>query len=140
MISQTDALTALQVQVDSLIEQIRQLPADEGLDALKAYQIEIDKLTETHRIASKLSRAKRSLRGNSPDKEQAVANIREAAEILKSEIQWRQRATQLASALRTYDQAIANTLGMRMQERLTVDQAESIASCLAIHKDVSLHF
>jgi hypothetical protein len=29
---------------------------------------------------------------------------------------------------------------MRMQERLTSDQAESIASCLAVHKDLSLYF
>jgi tripartite ATP-independent transporter DctM subunit len=140
MISQIDALTMLQGQVDPLIDQIRQLPADEGLDVLKAYGIEIDELTETHRITSKLSRAKRVLRGDTPDKEQAVANIMAAAEILKSEIQWRQRATQLANELQAYDQAIASTVGMRMQERLTTDQAESIASCLAVHKDVSLHF
>ena len=63
-----------------------------------------------------------------------------AAAILESEIQWRQRAVQLANELRAYDQAIASTLGMRMQQRLTTDQAESIASCLAVHKDVSLHF
>ena len=140
LISQTDALAALQVQVDPLIEQIRQLPADEGLNALKAFVIEIDMLTETHRITSKLSRAKRALRGNSPDREQAVANIMAAAEILKSEIKWRQGATQLANELQAYDQAIANTVGMRMQERLSNDQAESIASCLAVHRDVSLHF
>ena len=140
MISQTDALTALQLQVDPLIDQIRQLPADEGLDVLKAYGIEIDELTETHGITSKLSRAKRVLRGNTPDKEQAVANIMEAAEILRSEIKWRHRAEPLANELQVYDQAIASTLGMRMQQRLTIDQSESIASCLAIHKDVSLHF
>ena len=140
MISQTDALTTLQQQIDPLIEQIRQLTGKEGLDALKAYGIEIDKLTETHRITSKLSRAKRSLRGNNPDKEQAIANIMAAAEILQSEIEWRQRAKQLAIDLQAYDQAIASTLGMRMQQRLTIDQAESIASCLAVHRDVSLHF
>ena len=127
-------------QIDPLIEQIRQLPAEEGLDVLKAYQIEIDKLTETHPITSKLSRAKRALRGNNPDKEQAIANIMTAAEILRSEIEWRQRASQLANELQAYDQAIASTVGMRMQQRLTIDQAESIASCLAVHKDVSLHF
>jgi len=140
MISQTDALSALQVEVDPLIEHVRQLPAEEGLDVLKAYQIKIDKLTETHSITSKLSRAKRALRGNNPDKEQAIANIMSAAEILRSEIEWRQRASQLASELQAYDQAIASTVGMRMQQRLTIDQAESIASCLAVHKDVSLHF
>ena len=32
------------------------------------------------------------------------------------------------------------TIGMRMQERLSGDQAESIADCLAVHKDLTLHF
>jgi hypothetical protein len=140
MISQSDALTALQQKIDPLIEQVRQLPADDGLDVLKAYENDLDRLTETHRISSKLSRAKRALRGNTPDKEEAVANIMAAAEILQFEIEWRQRAGQFATELQTYDQTIANTLGMRMQQRLTRDQAESIASCLAVHKDVSLHF
>ena len=140
MISETEALAALEDQLESLITQVRQLPADEALDALKAYAIEIDKLTETHRITSKLSRAKRVLRGNTPDREQAVANIMASAEVLISEIAWRQRATELASDLAEYDQAIASTVGMRMQQRLTADQAESIASCLAVHRDVSLHF
>jgi chromosome segregation ATPase len=63
MIAQTDALSALQQRVDPLIEQIRQLPADAGEDVLKAYENDLDKLTETHRITSILSRAKRALRG-----------------------------------------------------------------------------
>ena len=140
MISQSDALTALQQKIDPLIEQVRQLPPDDGLDVLKAYEDDLDRLTETHRISSKLSRAKRTLRGNTPDKEEAVANIMAAAEILQFEIEWRQRAAQFATELQAYDQTIASTLGMRMQQRLTRDQAESIASCLAVHKDVSLHF
>jgi tripartite ATP-independent transporter DctM subunit len=140
MISQTDALAALLQQIDPLIERVRQLPAEEALDALKTFETEIDKLTETYPVSSKLAPAKRALRGNSPDKEQAVANIMAAAEILESEIEWRQRATQLATDLQAYDQEIATTLGIRMQQRLTIDQAESIASCLAVHKDVSLHF
>ncbi len=140
MIDQTDALAALQTQVEPLIERVRQQDAEQGLDALKAFESEIDQLAETHRITSKLSRAKRALRGNNPDKEQVVANIRLAAEILQAELQWRQRADGLAQDLRDYDQIIASTLGMRMQQRLTSDQAESIASCLAVHRDLSLHF
>jgi hypothetical protein len=50
------------------------------------------------------------------------------------------QAGDLASDLGEYDAAIASTIGMRMQQRLTGEQAESIASCLAIHKDLSLHF
>jgi hypothetical protein len=42
--------------------------------------------------------------------------------------------------LKSYDAAIQHTIGMRLQERLTSDQAESIATCLAEHKDISLYF
>ena len=60
---------------------------------------------------------------------------------MRTEIEWRQRASdELASELEQYNQAIASTIGMRMQERLTSEQAESIANCLAVHKDLSLYF
>jgi hypothetical protein len=42
--------------------------------------------------------------------------------------------------LQAYEQSISHTIGMRLQERLTDDQAESISSCLAVHKDISLYF
>ncbi len=141
MISETDALQDLQEQFEPLIEQIRQQSAEQGLDAVKALGLEIDKLTETHRITSKLSKAKRALRGNTPDKDKAITEMTLAAEIIQSEIEWHRRAEQqLSSDLEEYDRVIASTIGMRMQERLTSEQAESIAGCLSVHKDLSLHF
>ena len=141
MLAETDALSALQIRFDELLELVQQQPPAEALEAVKALSNEIDLLTETHRINSKLNRAKRALRGNTPDKEKAIAEIMLAAEIMQSEIKWHQRASdELAGDLEQYDQAIAGTIGMRMQERLTSDQAESIASCLAVHKDLSLYF
>jgi chromosome segregation ATPase len=141
MLAQTDALIALQARVEPLIDRVRQQSADQGLDAVDSFQDEIDKLAETFRITSKLSRAKRALRGDTPEPEQAIAEIRQAAEILQSEIDWRQRArSSLANELRDYDQAINTTIGARLQPRLTSDQAGYIASCLAVHRDVSLYF
>jgi len=140
MISQTEALAELQNQLEPLIELVRQKTAEEGLDAIKTFSAEIDQFTETHRISSKLSRAKRALRGNNPDKDKAFDNLLQAAEILQSELDWRMRATDLARDLQEYNEAISTTIGIRMQQRLTGEQAESIASCLAVHKDLSLHF
>ncbi|MFZ9039048.1 MAG: TRAP transporter large permease subunit [Gammaproteobacteria bacterium] len=141
MISETDQLQALQGEFEPLLELIRSRSAEEGLEAIKALEFKIDELTETHRIKSKLSRAKRALRGATPDKEKALAEVRLAVEIMQSEIEWHQRASEeLAADLEEYDQAIAGTIGMRMQARLNSDQAESIATCLAVHKDISLHF
>ncbi len=60
---------------------------------------------------------------------------------MQCEIEWHQRASdELSADLEAFDQAIASTIGMRMQDRLTADQAESVATCLAIHKDLTLHF
>jgi TRAP-type mannitol/chloroaromatic compound transport system permease large subunit len=141
ILSETDALVALQDRFDPLLDLVQQQAPADGLEAVKALSNDIDLLTETHRINAKLSRAKRALRGNTPDKEKAVAEIMLAAEILQTEIEWHQRASdELANDLAQYEQAIASTIGMRMQERLTSEQAESIASCLAVHKDLSLHF
>jgi len=141
MIAETEQLRAQQSAFDSLQELVRKQPAEDGLEAIKPLELEIDKLTETHRIKSKLSRAKRALRGSSADKDKALDQLKLGAEILQAEIDWRQRASdELADDLEVYDQTIASTIGMRMQERLTSEQAESIASCLAIHKDLTLHF
>ncbi len=141
MIAETDQLKALKGEFDPLLEQISSQSPDDGLEAIKALELEIDKLTETHRIKSKLTRAKRVLRGNTPDKEKAIDQVMLASQIMQSEIQWHQRAAdELADDLEEYNRAIADTIGMRLQERLTSDQAESIASCLAVHKDLSLHF
>jgi chromosome segregation ATPase len=141
ILAETDALVALQNRFDPLLDLVQQQPPADGLNAVKSLSNEIDLLTETHRINAKLTRAKRALRGNTPDKEKAIAEIMLAAEIMQTEIEWHQRASdELANDLEQYEQAIASTIGMRMQERLTSDQAESIASCLAVHKDLSLYF
>ena len=140
MLSQTDALAALQSRIDPLIAQLRQDSAEVALEAVDTLADQIDRLSETHRITSKLSRAKRALRGDSPDTEKAIAEIIQAGEILQAEVDWRQRAAGLVADLQQYDMAIATTLGTRMQQRLTAEQAESIASCLSVHRDVSLYF
>ena len=141
ILSETDKLKALQDEFDPLLALIREQSPEGGLEAIKILELEIDRFTETHRINSKLSRAKRALRGTTPDKDKAVDQVTLATRVMQSEIEWRQRAAdELVNDIEEYDRTIAGTIGMRMQERLTSDQAESIASCLAVHKDLSLHF
>ena len=141
MLAETEALAALQGEFDELPDLIRQQSPEEGLETIKQFEAEFDKLTETHRITSKLSRAKRALRGTSPDKDKAIDQILQGASILQDEIDWhRQAEARLKSELETYDQAIATTIGMRMQTRLTAEQAEYIATCRAVHRDLTLYF
>ena len=39
-----------------------------------------------------------------------------------------------------YDDAIKDTIGLRLQERLTKKQAKIVSSCRSIHRDISLNF
>ncbi len=141
IIAEAETLAGLKERFAPLVDIISRQTPIEGLEAISALEQEINLLTETHRINAKLSRAKRVLRGDSPDLVKAIAEANLAADLMDEEIAWRQRAArELAADLETYDQVIASTIGMRMQARFTADQAESIADCLAVHKDLSLHF
>jgi tripartite ATP-independent transporter DctM subunit len=141
MIAELDQLEALEDQFPSLFDAIQNQSPDDAMKTIKMVGAELDNLTEMHRVKSKLSKSRKALRGDNPDREKALSLANQALEQMKTEIKWHRRAgSELAVELESYDQAIARTIGMRMQERLTQEQAESIASCLAVHKDLTLHF
>ena len=111
------------------------------METIKALKDEIDLLPEAQDIASKVNRARRALRGDNPDTQKATQNIQEALQILQQEVSWRKQASETILAdLKSYESLIANTIGMRQQGRLTETQAEFIASCKSVHKDLSLFF
>ena len=141
MIKETSALRSLQPKLPPMEEVIKNETPEVAMATLKELAAEFDLLKNASPIKSKLSKARRALRGNNPDSEKALEQLNLAIEKLDDEIAWRSRASEeLRPELETYNIAIQNTIGMRLQERLTADQAESVASCLAVHKDLSLYF
>ena len=141
MLNEHDALRELQPKLPVLRGLIQNATPDEAMTTIKLLAQEFDQLTNASPVKSKLSKARRALRGNSPDREKAIDQLEIAIQKLEFEIAWRSRAAnELLPELESYDSAIRYTIGMRLQPRLTGDQAESIASCLAVHKDLSLYF
>ena len=58
-----------------------------------------------------------------------------------SEVEWRRQAAMaLAPALQSYNEAIKDSIGLRLQDRLSDEQAEEVARCKAFHRDISLNF
>ena len=81
------------------------------------------------------------MRGDQPDREKASGELTKALELFATEATWRKRAaTELAPALSAYNDAIKGTIGVRLQKRLTTDQATTVAACLSHHRDISLSF
>jgi len=46
----------------------------------------------------------------------------------------------LLPELEKYNLIIKNNIGLRLQSRLTKDQAKFVAACNSIHRDISLNF
>ncbi|MCY4349026.1 MAG: hypothetical protein OXC25_04160 [Thiotrichales bacterium] len=111
------------------------------MEIIKAAERELGEVAGSSGIRGRLSKARRALRGNSPDPEKAAAFLSEAGERYSVEVAWRTRAAdELLPGLSAYDAAIKHSIGLRVQERLTKDQARVIAECKSVHRDVSLHF
>jgi len=141
VIEATDALIALESTLDGLESVIRDEEPEQAMEMIKAAEAVIDEVPGTGDFRSKVSKARRALKGKEADPAMAQALLAEAKQMLADEMAWRRLASErLATGLAEYDDAIKGTIGVRMQERLTKDQATEVAACQSHHKDISLNF
>lgn len=136
-----DQLVEVKASVDNLASVITNDTAKEAIVKIKSVANQFDTIANAHTIKSKLSKSRRALRGANPDQAKAMGFVNQAILLLEQEVEWRQQAkTQFMKPLNNYKLAISSTIGARLQEKLTDEQAESLASCLSVHKDISLNF
>ncbi len=65
----------------------------------------------------------------------------EVSILFDQEIKWRKDASvNLMPELEKYNSVIKNNIGLRLQSRLTKEQAKFVAKCNSIHRDISLNF
>ena len=141
LIADADALRRFEPTLASLEGVVANDPPEQAMETIKAARRELGKVAGSSRITGRLSKARRALRGNSPDPEKAAKFLAEARERYAEDVAWRTRAAQeLLPGLVAYDEAIRHTIGLRVQDRLTQDQARLVAECQSVHRDVSLHF
>ena len=141
LVADTDALRGFGPTLAGLEGVVANDPPEQAMEVIKAAGRELGKVAGSSRITGRLSKARRALRGNSPDPEKAAGFLAEARERYAEEVAWRTRAAQeLLPGLSAYDDAIKHSIGLRVQERLTQEQARLIAECQSVHRDVSLHF
>jgi len=141
LIADAGALRAFEPTLSSLDAAVANEPPEPAMEIIKAAERELGEVAGSSGIKGRLSKARRALRGNSPDPEKATEFLSEARERYSTEVAWRTRAADdLLPGLSIYDTAIKHSIGLRVQERLTKDQARVIAECKSVHRDVSLHF
>ena len=141
VISGSNALIALESRIKGLKAIIANDPPMKAMAAIKSVEKAVGAIAGTSKIKSKLSRARRALKGDKPKRDKAAKALVKGLKLYAADVAWRHKASaQLAPGFADYDNAIKNTIGLRLQERLTNEQAEAIASCQSIHRDISLDF
>lgn len=140
-IAAADKLAALEGDLAKLRESVASAPPAENVDRIAELVKALTDIKGTNAIRSALSDARRALRAQTPNQQDASESMAKAEQLAADEVAWRQRAkTALLPGLETYEATIRDTIGVRQQSKLTRDQALEMASCTSAHRDISLHF
>ncbi len=136
-----DAFFELETPLRDLRATIETAEPDAAMAAIKEMESRLREVPGTRDIKKLLGKARKALKGKSPDREKALAQYEKAIAAFDEQATWRrQAATALVPALETYLDAIRGTLGIRVQPRFTREQALFMARCRSDHQDISLNF
>lgn len=137
----TPELKEMGAEVDRVYSVLPSLSADEATNTLKDLGKLLGQLSGTSKIKSAVNKARKAMRGDNPDMNEAMAHMEKAVDLYIAELTWREKAfAQMATPLQEIDSVISGTIGLRQQSRMTREQALYVASCNSHHKDVSLNF
>ena len=141
IIKDQDKLNNLDNEISNLKELIFKESKDHGMNRIKSIEKILNEIAGAELIKEKLSKARRMLKKDDTDINQIYALLDEANEIYMYENEWRAKAEkELLPQLIKFDDSIKNTIGLRLQEKLTKEQAKYVAACRSTHTDISLNF
>ncbi len=137
----SDALLALEPRIRALPGEFANAEPSALAERVSELFDQVRAIEGTSDIRSALSSARGALRSRTPDKAKALTNAEKAVAALDEQLIWRKRAaSEIQPNLSAYADTIRDTLGARVQSRLTDDQALYIAACKSGHQSLSLQF
>ncbi|MGB0573045.1 MAG: TRAP transporter large permease subunit [Alphaproteobacteria bacterium] len=142
ILADTTALEAIGGNFSALQEAVRTASPEDASAAISAFITDnLTGLAQVNDIRSPLSKARRALSPRRLNRDTANAEIEKSIAAYTADVAWRKRAeASLFTGLTTYDEAIRTSIGLRLQDRLPAEITSDVASCLAVHRDISLNF
>ena len=132
---------AMEPQLRDIRAAIQTMPEAEAEDLVDELSKAFGKIDGAGDVKSALSKAAKALKDKEPDREKAMEAYEKALVEFDSQLGWRAEAAEtLQPTLVSYLDTIRGSLGIRVQDRFTREQALAMASCSARHRDVSLNF
>ena len=141
LVEDAGKLAAIGDRLAALPDAVASEPPKQAAEKIREAERLFTDIQGSSRLRSKFSAARRDLTRSDPDKDKATKALAAALDSYRAEVAWRQRAAkELKPGLARYEEQIRDTIGLRSQPRLNGEQADDIASCLSVPRDISLYF
>ena len=141
ILASTKSYRALQGPLKELNSIIKTAPLPEAEKAVKNMERTVRGVEGTNDVKKQLGIVKKSLGKRKLDRKKALKDFEKVLEVYSSQLKWRAAAEGvLGNDIDSYITALSRTIGTRQQDALSREQALYLASCTAVHRDLSLNF
>ncbi|MEO0328285.1 MAG: TRAP transporter large permease subunit [Pseudomonadota bacterium] len=138
----TGAFVDLGETMEETLARIETTQPEAMIEELKALESKFGEIDGPGEVKKAISKARRALRGKSPDIEKSMEEAAKAINVFKDEVDWRAEAASqnIAEKIGAYETVIKGNIGLRQQEDMPRDLGLYLASCSSGHRDISLSF
>ncbi len=136
-----EKLNELSSEVNKLKNSINNNNYENSLSIIDNLFEKIGEISGTEEFANRLDDLYSLVDSEEKDISKITDKTSEVIILFNKEVSWRKNfAKNLMPELEKYNLAIKDNIGLRLQARLTKEQAKMVASCNAVHRDISLNF
>jgi len=141
VLNSTQELLEVEILLNSIKSIIENEQPDSAMKRIKDIESTLGSIEGASSIKSKISKARRALKGKKPKPEKALKQWQLGMSVYYKEIEWRQQAVkELAQPLDNYELLLKDSIGLRLQKKLSLEHGKSVSACKSSHEDISLFF
>ena len=136
-----DKLNELSPEINNIKKNINNENYEKSISIIDNLFDKLGEISGTEEFANRLDDLLSLLDSEEKDINKISEASSEAIILFDKEKKWRKDAEEnLMPELEKYNLVIKDNIGLRLQSRLTKDQAKFVARCNSIHRDISLNF
>jgi TRAP-type mannitol/chloroaromatic compound transport system permease large subunit len=140
-IKEHEKLNELSSDINNLKKNIVNEDYENSISIIDSLFEKIGEISGTEEFANRLDDLYSLIDSEEKDINKISEANSEAIIFFDKEVKWRKDAAiNLMPEIEKYNLIIKNNIGLRLQSRLTKDQAKFVAKCNSIHRDISLNF
>jgi len=140
-INDHDKLNDLSSEINNLKRNIDNADYENSISIIDSLFEKLGEISGSEEIANKLDDLYSLVDSEEKDLSKISDASYEVNMLFKKEISWRKDASKnLIPEIEKYNSIIKNNIGLRLQSKLTKEQAKFVARCNSIHRDISLNF